>query len=222
MIAHARLGEGDCERLRDGVLAQPFNAISSLGFVLAAATTMRRALRSGGVRFEHLLFPAVVGGTGIGSFLWHGPQPRCAKRVHDVSMALLLLYLSVFGAPWRGRWRARAYCLCCPAVAALIAARPRSTTALHGLLALAAVTGEAATYRRGLRPLRRAGQRTPYARALAATAAGGTALLLGRTGSPLCDPDRPAQLHGLWHLLAAVALNDYFSAIALPGEQLRG
>jgi hypothetical protein len=216
MVAHARIGEGDCERLRDGVLAQPFNAISSLGFVLAAAATARRALRRQGAGFEHLLFPAVVGGTGIGSFLWHGPQPRCARRVHDVSMAWLLLYVSVFGAPWRGRWRAWAYCLCCPAVAALIAARPRSTTALHGLLALAAVTGEAATYRRGLRPLR-----TPYARALAATASGGIAFLLGRTGSPLCDPDRRTQLHGLWHLLAALALNDYFSAICAAGAPLR-
>src|SRR5919108_2146396 len=216
MVAHARPGEGDCERLRDGVLAQPFNAISSLGFVLVAATTARRALRSGGARCEHLLFPAMVGGTGIGSFLWHGPQPRCARRVHDVSVAWLLLYPPVFGAPWQGRWRAWVYCLCCPAVSAVIAARPRSTTALHGLLALAAVTGEAPTYRRALRPLT-----TPYARALAATAAGGIAFLLGRTGSPLCDPDRRTQLHALWHLLAAVALNDYFSAIALPGKPLQ-
>ena len=41
---------------------------------------------------------------------------------------------------------------------------------------------------------------------LAVTAAfAGLAYLAGRTGSPVCDPDCPMQLHGAWHVLSAAA-----------------
>ena len=42
---------------------------------------------------------------------------------------------------------------------------------------------------------------------MAATlAVGVTAYLLGRTGGPLCRPERLLQPHALWHLLTAAAL----------------
>jgi hypothetical protein len=49
---------------------------------------------------------------------------------------------------------------------------------------------------------------------LAAIALGGVAFLLGRTGSPLCDPASVFQWHALWHVLVAAALVAYAYAIA--------
>ena len=41
--------------------------------------------------------------------------------------------------------------------------------------------------------------------------------VLGRTGGPLCDPDSPLQLHGLWHVATATALGAW-SLIAHPAD----
>jgi hypothetical protein len=49
-------------------------------------------------------------------------------------------------------------------------------------------------------------RRAAYRVALAATAAGAACWWLGRTASPVCDPDRLLQGHAAWHLLTAVAL----------------
>jgi hypothetical protein len=49
---------------------------------------------------------------------------------------------------------------------------------------------------------------TDRARDIALLAGGGAliAYVLGRTGSPLCRPTSPFQLHAAWHVLSAVAL----------------
>jgi hypothetical protein len=49
---------------------------------------------------------------------------------------------------------------------------------------------------------------TDRARDIALLAGGGAliAYVLGRTGSPLCRPTSPVQLHAAWHVLSAVAL----------------
>ncbi|MGV1007038.1 MAG: hypothetical protein ACOYBY_00320 [Dermatophilaceae bacterium] len=49
--------------------------------------------------------------------------------------------------------------------------------------------------------------------AAATLAAGTTAYLLGRTGSPLCRPDSVLQLHAVWHLLAAVSFAAWGAAL---------
>ena len=79
MVAHGRerrdagpvvllvLGGSDCEALRDGVLGQPANTLSSLAYVAAAAYVLRR----GGPPGPALALALV----GIGSVLYHGPMP---------------------------------------------------------------------------------------------------------------------------------------------------
>jgi hypothetical protein len=61
------------------------------------------------------------------------------------------------------------------------------------------------------------------------TAAAVAAYLLGRSSSPLCRPDAPWQLHGLWHVLSArtaylvaVAARDVTARTTDPGEVSAG
>jgi hypothetical protein len=87
--------------------------------------------------------------------------------------------------------------------------QPPGAEVLHDAPIVAAlVTCAAVPIRRLARrrsPIAPSGAR--YARVAAATlGAGLVAYLLGRTGSALCRPDSLLQLHGLWHVLMAVAL----------------
>ncbi|OBG20713.1 hypothetical protein A5765_22685 [Mycolicibacterium celeriflavum] len=80
-MPHSGFGHSDCERIADGVLAQPVLALTSLAYVAAGVAVLRWALRGRGV------LAAVAGGTlvavGFGSIAYHGPQPEWAGLVHD-------------------------------------------------------------------------------------------------------------------------------------------
>ncbi|CAN5547569.1 hypothetical protein BH20ACT23_BH20ACT23_22440 [soil metagenome] len=153
------LGASDCERVADGLLAQPVNAITSLGFVLAGGVIIARALRAPQRRVEPLVFGASVVATGLGSALYHGPQPSHADVVHDLSILAVLSQVAFHEARYRLRGRP---------------ADPKA-----------------------------------FRVALASLGLGAVAFVLGRTSSPLCDPDSPMQLHGVWHLLVALSLAAY-------------
>ena len=153
------LGASDCERLGAGLLAQPVNAITGLGIVLAGGVLVARALRSPPRRVEPLVFGTSVVAAGLGSVLYHGPQPSHAEAVHDLSILAVLSQVAFYEVRYRLRGRP---------------ADPKA-----------------------------------FRVALASLGVGAAAFALGRTSSPLCDPDSPVQLHGAWHLLAALALAAY-------------
>ena len=153
------LGASDCERITTGFLAQPVNAITSLGFVLAGGVLIARALRVPQRRVEPLVFGASLVATGLGSALYHGPQPSHADAVHDLSILAVLSQVVFYEARYR--------------------------------------LGDRPTDPRALRVAR------------ASFGRGAIAFARGRTSSPLCDPDSPVQLHGLWHLLVALSLAAY-------------
>ena len=153
------LGASDCERLTDGVLAQPVNAVTGLALVVAGGWLISRGLRAPRDRVPPIVFGASVAAAGVGSVLYHGPQPAHANAVHDLSI----------------------------------------------IAVISQVVGYEVWYRRTGRASEAGGLRV----ALAFLALGGAAFVLGRTSSPLCDPDSPAQLHGAWHLLVAVSLAAY-------------
>jgi hypothetical protein len=153
------LGASDCERVATGLLAQPVNSITSLGFVLAGGLIVARALRAPQRRVEPLVFGASVVATGLGSVLYHGPQPSHANTVHDLSIIAVASQVAYYEVRYRLRGRA----------------------------------AEANAFRV----------------ALASIGIGAAAFVLGRTSSPLCDPDSPVQLHGAWHLLVALSLAAY-------------
>ena len=84
----------------------------------------------------------------------------------------------------------------------------RGSKALHdwpipALLGVIAATPLAR--RRGGRPALPGWTRARGSRLAATGAMAGAAYVAGRTGSPVCDPDSPIQLHGAWHLLSAAA-----------------
>ena len=143
------LGAGDCERLHDGLIAQPVNTASALAFVAVGAWLMGRRRPALGV---------AVAAVGVGSVDFHGPGSPAARLLHDGT-----LYLVVGFVAWH----------------------------------------EVA---------RRVGQ------AAASTPA---CWWLGRTTSPVCDPDSLLQPHAAWHLLAAAALAAWAVAALDPPAQAR-
>ena len=155
----AGLGASDCERATTGLLAQPTNAITSLGFALAGGWVMSRTLRGSQRRVEPLVFGASMIATGVGSFLYHGPQPPHADAVHDASILILLSQVVLYEG--RDRLMRRP-------------PEPKSFRVAVAFFGIAAVL-----------------------------------FALGRTSSPLCDPDSPVQLHGAWHVLVALSLAAY-------------
>lgn len=84
-----QLGCTDCERLREGPVAQPVNTATSLAFVAAGGAVLVRQRRSAR-RTEVAAFAALLGLVGAGSVAFHGPQPRGAKAMHDWPIAGLL------------------------------------------------------------------------------------------------------------------------------------
>jgi hypothetical protein len=77
----------DCERIRDGVLAQPVNAVTSLAYGAAAAGMIPLAKRSRGRhRVAFIGYGASLAAVSLGSVAYHGPQPRWARNVHDTSI----------------------------------------------------------------------------------------------------------------------------------------
>jgi hypothetical protein len=170
------LGAGDCERLHDGLIAQPVNTASALALVAVGAWLAGRALRAGPgpARPVTVGFGLAVAAAGVGSADYHGPGSPAARLLHDGT-----LYAVVGFVAWHE---------------------------------VARRVGRAR-----LAPRRRAA----YRAALAAAAAGAACWWLGRTASPVCDPDGLLQPHAAWHLLAAAALACWALAVLDPPAQAR-
>jgi hypothetical protein len=82
------LGAGDCERLHDGLIAQPVNTASALALVAVGAWLAGRGLRAGGGPARHatVAFGVAVAAAGIGSVDYHGPGSPAARLLHDGSL----------------------------------------------------------------------------------------------------------------------------------------
>jgi hypothetical protein len=79
---------GDCERIRPGLIGQPANTVTSLGFVVAAVPLLRWSRRPGRSAWAWVAAAAAV--EGIGSVGYHGPGGRIAKAVHDGGLVALV------------------------------------------------------------------------------------------------------------------------------------
>jgi hypothetical protein len=83
------LGAGDCERLHDGLIAQPVNTASALAYVAVGAWLVGRGLRAGAAgrpgqgRLGTVAFGVAVAAAGIGSVDYHGPGSPAARLLHD-------------------------------------------------------------------------------------------------------------------------------------------
>ncbi len=148
----------DCEAVRDGILGQPANTVTSLAFVAAGLIVLDAVRRQRAGDPTRRLFGWLLVAIGIGSVLYHGPHPPGARFVHDLpilGVVAFVVFVEVSARRSSERWPL-----------------PRETTVVLAVCA----------------------------------AAGALTWALGRTGSPLCDPDGVIQLHALWHLFAAAAL----------------
>ncbi len=198
----------DCEAIGGGWLEQPVNAWSSLAFagvgVGIAATAGNAELRE---RNDRLVFGGLLIATGIGSFLFHGPQPSAAQFLHDVTFLAALWFLIVTNVTGALTDRSRTgVTLLGILLIAVVLGAGASTNAVTGVLVVALVVSEVVLWRT-VRP-----DPTWYGVAIAALLVGLGLFTMGRTGSALCDPGSLLQAHAGWHALAAVFLGAYFFA----------
>ncbi|HSJ70510.1 MAG TPA: hypothetical protein VLA29_02565 [Acidimicrobiia bacterium] len=202
------IGESDCELIGDGALAQPVNALSSFAFSIVGLALVGWARRASGN--EHTVRWALVGalvGTGIGSFLYHGPQTTISNFAHDITF-LIALFVVAFanlgaGLGWTPRvvWGSVGGATIISSVA--LALFPGITNGLTALGVAALVAGDIA--------LRRVGSpgRPWYALSLISFGLAMALLVAGRSGGPLCDPSALLQPHAAWHVLGAVGIGLY-------------
>ena len=201
----------DCEAVGGGWLKQPANAWSSLSFAavgVALAATVGRVDDS--ERATRLGLAALLVATGLGSFLFHGPQPSSAQYLHDVTFLAALWFLiavnlgGAFGIS--GRTTAIAAIAGIVAIGLAVAVADGLTNALAAILIVALLASDIAMWRQA-RPDPRW-----YGIAVAALILGMGLFVAGRTGSALCDPDTLLQGHAGWHVFAAIFLGAYFVA----------
>lgn len=206
-------GANFCEAARDGLVRQPANTFSNLGFVVAGLLVARRAgrLPADAVMSPTVatFFACVVVLLGPASAAMHATQSEWGGHLDMLSMYLV----AGFAASWAWvRWARRgttafvtAY-VACVAACELVGLWPEPVPVVHysgnlafGLLLVTAVVLETVLWRRG--------ETSIVFRhgvvALVAMLVAFTIWLLTNAG--MCDPHSLLQGHAVWHLLCAVS-----------------
>ena len=212
------LGAADCEALGSGWLVQPINAWSSLAFTVVGVVLVVSASHvSPRERTLRIPFGVLMTVTGVGSFLYHGPQPAAAGFVHDISFLAMLWFLIIMNpaSPYGVSRQAAWFALGGATVAAsvIVIAGPSSANVLTGISIVALLASDVLMHRIGGINGRW------YAAAVLLFASSLVVNLLGRSGAATCDPESVIQFHALWHMLSAAALGDYFVATIVPRNQ---
>lgn len=173
----------DCELIGAGFLAQPVNSFTTLAFVIAGIWTLRRTP----ARWVGIALIA----TGVGSLVFHGPMPAWGEWAHDVTLAWLIVVIGGLNTRWEA-W-----------------SRTPSLFVIAVSVALFPVLGDPIAVAATVIVLSSILLRRPTPIQLAPLVLAGVVAVLGRlgaTGWPLCDPESVWQMHGLWHIGAAVAV----------------
>jgi predicted membrane channel-forming protein YqfA (hemolysin III family) len=212
------LGTSDCESLGSGWLVQPDNAWSSLAYTVVGVLIIVAAFRSSrSDRTMAIVFGVLMGVTGIGSFLYHGPQGGAAGFLHDITFLTTLWFLiimnpaSAYGLRRRTAWMALG--AVAVAMAAVLLAVPDATNVLTAIAVVALVVSDGLMHRAGGINGRW------YAAALILLGASLAFNVAGRSDAATCDPDAVLQFHALWHVLSAVGLGAYYVAMTRPRNQ---
>ena len=128
---------------------------------------------------------------GLGSFLYHGPQPSWAEPAHDLAITALLVVLL-------GVRSSRPVPAALVGAVALVATLLAPAAIVHGILVALVAVAEVRRHRRRTRG-------PDEVLAALALVAAVVLFLVGRTGGSLCAPDSPVQPHAGWHILTAFA-----------------
>lgn len=212
------LGTADCEIIGGGWLAQPVNAWSSLAYAVVGIVliaSLSQAPRSD--RSLRVAFGGLMIATGLGSFLYHGPQNAGAGFVHDITFLAMLWFLIImnpatpYGVERRYAWIS--VVLVTAAAAVVLVASPDATNVLTGISVAGLIASDFLVRRIG------GVNGRWYAAALLLLAASLVFDLLGRSGVATCNPDSLLQFHALWHALAAAAFGAYYVATTVPRNQ---
>lgn len=213
-----------CEAPRAGLLAQPANSLSNLGFIavgLAIAASADRTRRRGADRgpanpmTRTELYPSLFAGVtallGPGSMALHASLTRWGGKLDVASMYLFAAWLVAYGATRARRGSALQFLLLYGVLASgLVASKvwtSLDSNATFGLV-LAMAAGSDAWARRARPELRRDGRFLVAAAALFGVAF--AVWLPSLSGGALCDPESWLQGHALWHLLCAGAAGSIF------------
>ena len=212
------LGAGDCEALGNGWLIQPVAAWTSLAYAAVGIALMVMAAPSRGrERILRITFGLLLVGTGIGSFLYHGPQPAIAGFAHDLTFLTALWFLVVMNParPYglRAPWAWASVAAVSTIIAIVLVLFPASTNILTAISVTALIISDLLMHRVGGINARW------YAAALSLMAGALIFNVLGRTGASTCRPGDVIQFHGVWHVLSALAFGAYFIALTRPREQ---
>jgi hypothetical protein len=187
----------DCEQLRNGLLAQPANSLSSLAFVAAGIWIVVRALRH-----EVILDGIAVGlaavATGIGSSLFHGRNGASAHWLHDTTLLVVVALVAIRHVGQSQLSLAQAAPFVAVVASATVLAVPTSTTLVTSLLILGVVVGAFIERHRG--------ESVIHLPLVGTMIFGFSASWLGRKGSVLCSPESLLQPHALWHIVMAVSI----------------
>jgi ribosomal protein S18 acetylase RimI-like enzyme len=197
-----------CERTASGLWGEPYNAVSNLAFLVAAAVLLwlvGRRRPAAPVRVW--LLPALLGVVGLCSLSFHTMATRFTEALDTLSIlafvlvALAVLLHDMWGVRWRWAWlSAPAFIAFAVAVDAPLTDVFGAGAALGGYLpALLGLVGVAVALRRR-RGLARYGKWLLWAAGVFAVSL--TARTLDR---PLCT-DIPTGTHFVWHILNAVVL----------------
>ena len=87
------IGASDCEEIRDGLLTQPVNALSSLAYVAIAVAVVALSARLPLRRGPSYVFAVCLAAVGLGSVAFHGPQPSGSRLMHDLPIVATLLFM---------------------------------------------------------------------------------------------------------------------------------
>lgn len=204
-----------CEAPRSGVIKQPVNSASNLGFTVAALAIALRASRSRtGPRTAVTSFAVIVALLGPGSAAMHVTETALGGHLDLLSMYLLASFTAAYALVRAGRLTTRqgGWLFVVLVVAGeAIGALPISLwvimhpgNAVFAALLLTTIALELVMVGR---------RRTEWRWGAASV---GTLLLaftvwnLAKDGSAWCSPGSILQGHGIWHLLDALAA--YFLA----------
>ncbi len=201
------IGESDCEELHKGDLVQPVNALSSLAYVGVGIAIAVQALRTGRTVARSLVYAACLSAVGLGSVMFHGPQPDGSRVMHDLPILVTVLFIvnhDLHLVLRRPRHELTTFVAAALAATVLTLVSLDAGIAATGVGVAAIAVLEFVVYRRHLRPIETRRQRWAYAAIIAIAALAAASWLLGRTGSPACDPDGVFQFHGLWHAVSSL------------------
>ena len=216
----AELGASDCERLGDDFLVQPVNALSSFSYVVVGVAIAVVARRRRMLDARTTVFAVTLAGVGLGSVAFHGPQPPESRLMHDLPIVVALLFMVLQGLcllrPGM-RW-APPFVVGTLLATAISWAADDAASVMSGVLVAVLVVVEALVFRSGRRPSSRRRQLRGYVAMAAVLVVAGALYLLGRTDSPVCEPDSYLQPHGLWHATSAIVFGLWWWFAMVPED----